>query len=391
MKKNIIISLSIIFCFLYGCWNKQSTPLDDSNRKSENWLSINETFNKQVDNAQYILDLKDFFQWNDNENIKTIINAKFDEKSTLQWWFSFSNDKISIWKDENSEITFDIIANSAQNDKEPFETSWSLSLLYENDEVFVQLHNFWLFMWEENINAKMYTLLLDLIRDKRVNLEVHSGWIVQIDENSNPEKLSENLKNIITISHEEWNTELLSNLSEFIKTINWYISLWISTKNLSINSPRKISYSELNDWTIQKEFTWYFKSEDSAFDFSFIANTKWIKINIFNMKSKNDENYEDIDSNFSLSIEEINKWEYKFDLESSKLKQKVIDCEWTIEYWDTVKITWNFILEPIELISGQKISWKLTWTVSKNHSGDFKLPELTWNILLFNELLNSLQ
>lgn len=391
MKKNIIIWLSLLFCFLYWCWNKQPTPIDDSNRKSENWLSIDETFNKQIENAQYLLDLQDFFQKNDNENIKTKINAKFDEKSTLQWWFIFSKDKISIWEDENSEISFDIVANSTQTDKEPFETSWSLSLLYENDEVYVQLHNFWLFMWEGNINAKMYSLLLDLLRDKRVNLEVHNGWVIQIDQKSNPKKLAKDLKNILTSSNNNQNSEFLSSLSEFIETINWYIDLWISTEELSINSPRDISYSELDNWKFQKEFTWYFKSKESAFDLSFIANTKWININIFNIKSKNDENYEDLDSDFSLSVKETDKWEYKFDLESSKLKQKVIDFKWTVNYWDIIKISWNYILEPIELISGQKISWKISWTISKNNSWDIKLPELTWDILLFNELLNSLQ
>jgi hypothetical protein len=246
-------------------------------------------------------------------------------------------------------------------------------------------------MWEENINAKMYTLLLDLVRDKRVNLQVHSNWIVQIDEKSDLWKLSENLKSILTTSNEKWNSELLSNLAEFIETTNGYINLWISTEELSIDSPQEISYFELDNWTIQKSFTWHFKSKESIFDFSFIASDKLIKFNIFNIKTKDDENLEDLDSEFYLFIEETNKWEYKIDLEQSKLKQKIIDCKWTIKYWDTIKISWNFILEPIELISGQKISWKLIWNISKNRSDEPKLPELTWNILLLNELLNSLQ
>ena len=380
-----------MFCFLYGCWNKQPTPIDSSTWKSESWLSVDESFNKQIEHANYILDLQNFFQWNDNENIKTKINAKFDEKSTLQWWFNFTKDKTSIWKDENSEILFDIVANSIQDNKKPFETSWSLSLLYKDNEVYVQLHKFWLFMWEENINAKMYALLLDLIRDKRVNLEVHNDWLVKIDENSNLEKLSENLKNIITIQDEEWNSKLLSNLSEFIKTINWYISLWISTEELTMDSTREESYSELDNWLLQKEFTWHFKSKESYFDFSFIASTKWISIHIFNIKTKNDENFEDLDSDFYLYAEETNKWTYKYEIQSSKLKQKVINIKWTIEYWNIVNISWIFVLEPIELITGQKISWKLTWIISKNSSEIHKLPELTWDILLFNELLNSLQ
>ena len=380
-----------MFCFLYGCWNKQPAPIDKSTWESPNWLSVEESFNNQIEHTQYILDLQDFFQSNDNENIKTQINAKFDEKSTLQWWFNFSKDKISIWKDENSEITFDIIANSIEDNKKPFASSWSLSLLYKENEVYVQLHNFWLFMWEENINAKMYTLLLDLVRDKRVNLQVHSNWIVQIDEKSDLWKLSENLKSILTTSNEKWNSELLSNLAEFIETTNGYINLWISTEELSIDSPQEISYFELDNWTIQKGFTWHFKSKESIFDFTFLASDKIIKFNIFNIKTKDDENLEDLDSEFYLFIEETNKWEYKIDLEQSKLKQKIIDCKWTIKYWDTIKISWNFILEPIELISGQKISWKLTWNISKNKSDELKLPELTWNILLLNELLNSLQ
>lgn len=391
MKKNIIIWLSLLFCFLYGCWDKQPTPIDNSNRESENWLSVDKTFNTQIENAQYILDLQNFFQWNDNEKIKTTINAKFDEKSTLQWWFNFSKDKTSIWQDENSEIIFDVIANSTQDNKEPFETSWSLSLLYKNDEVYVQLHKFWLFMWEENINAKMYTLLLDLVRDKRVNLEVHNGWIIQIDENNNLWIISENLKSILKFSNENWDTEFLSNLSEFIGIINWYINLWISTEWLSIISLEKISYFELDNWIIQKELTWHFESKESTFDLSFIASTKWININIFNIKSKDGENFEDLDSEFSLFIETTDEWKYEFNLESLKLKQKVIDCKWTIEYWDTIKISWNFTLEPIELIAGQKISWKISWTVSKDNPEKYELPELTWNILLFNELLNSLQ
>lgn len=391
MKKTIIIWFILSTCIIYGCWNKQPIPIDDSNRESENWLSVNEAFNKQIENTQYIPDLQDFFQSNNNESIKTKINAKFDEKSTLQWRFNFSKDKISIWEDENSEITFDIVANSTQDNKEPFETSWSLNLLYKENEVYVQLHRFWLYMWEENINAKMYTLLLDLIRDKRVNLEVHNAWIIQIDEKSHPEKLAENLKNIITFSDKEWNPEYLSNLSEFIDTLNWYISLWISTENLSVKSPQEVSYHELENWIIQKTFTWHLEGNSSAFDFWFTTSTKWININIFNMKAKNDENFEDLDSKFSLLIEETDNWEYTIDLKSSKLKQKVIDFEWTINYWNIVKISWNFILEPIELISGQKISWKLTWTVSKDNSEEYKIPELTWTILLFSEILKSLQ
>jgi hypothetical protein len=170
-------------------------------------------------------------------------------------------------------------------------------------------------MWEENINAKMYTLLLDLVRDKRVNLQVHSNWIVQIDEKSNLWKLSENLKSILTTSNEKWNSELLSNLAEFIETTNGYINLWISTEELSIDSPQEISYFELDNWTIQKGFTWHFKSKESIFDFTFLASDKIIKFNIFNIKTKDDENLEDLDSEFYLFIEETNKWEYKIDLE----------------------------------------------------------------------------
>lgn len=393
MKKLIIIRLILSICTIYGCW-KDKTTIDDTNRKSENWLSINDSFSEQIKNSPFILNLNNFFQtlYTENEeksNITTEINAKFDEKSTLQWWFYFLKDKYSIWKDENSEITFDITAISTQDKKNPFETSWSLSLLYKNQEAYIQLHRFWLFMWEENVNTKMYSLLIDLIRDKRVNLEIHGNWLVKIDEKSAPQKLPENLQKIIT-SNEEWNLEMLSNLSEFIETLNWYINLWISTKNLSINYSWETLYSELSNWIIQKEYTWHFKWDESIFDFSFSANKKWLNIKIFNIKSKNDENFEDLDSDFYLFIEETSKWKYEFDLDIFKLKQKVLDCKWNIEYWDIVKISWIFILEPIELINDQKFSWRFTWKISQNSWDNLNLPELTWNILLLNELLNSL-
>jgi len=58
---------------------------------------------------------------------------------------------------------------------------------------------------------------------------------------------------------------------------------------------------------------------------------------------------------------------------------------------DTVKFSSNFILEPLEIISWQKISWKLEWTINKQSWNiNEELPELSWNILSLSELLSSL-
>ena len=241
MKKGVLVGLFLSSIFLFGCGDKQwMLPIDPETRRSENWLSVQQEFNNQIDNSQYFLDLNNFFSIDNvakvqekslNSDIK--LKADFDKDSTLQWWIDFSMNKINLWKDENSEIKFNIIANSIEETSDPFYSSWDLSLLYKNWNMYAQVHNFWLFMWEENMNAKMYTLLLDLVHDKWVDLEVNNWWIFSVNDEIDTLQTIKTLQLILETSDIQWNQEFLSNISNFIENVNSYIDLWISSDNLS--------------------------------------------------------------------------------------------------------------------------------------------------------------
>lgn len=399
MKKGVLIGLFLSSIFLFGCRDKQSMlPIDPETRRSENWLSVQQEFNNQIDNSQYFLDLNNFFSIDNvakvqekslNSDIK--LKADFDKDSTLQWWIDFSMNKINLWKDENSEIKFNIIANSIEETSDPFYSSWDLSLLYKNWNMYAQVHNFWLFMWEENMNAKMYTLLLDLVHDKWVDLEVNNWWIFSVNDEIDTLQTIKTLQLILETSDIQWNQEFLSNISNFIENVNSYIDLWISSDNLSITSFDEIKYYELSDWIIKKLFAWSFLWSKSAFDISFIASSQGLDLYIYNIKTKDseDEKFRDTDSDISFSINQKNKSEYKIEFQSLKSKQNVIDLKWTIEYSDKITFYADFSLKPLELIAGQKISWTLHWIFSKN-LWDGIISEPSWEILSLSALLSSL-
>jgi hypothetical protein len=58
---------------------------------------------------------------------------------------------------------------------------------------------------------------------------------------------------------------------------------------------------------------------------------------------------------------------------------------------DKVDISADFVLEPLELIAWEKISWKLDGYITKK-SGEIgeDFPELTGNVLSLSELISSL-
>jgi hypothetical protein len=90
-------------------------------------------------------------------------------------------------------------------------------------------------------------------------------------------------------------------------------------------------------------------------------------------------------------LREKEKSEYFFILQSMKDQQKLVDLQWKIKYDNMMKISADFVLEPLEIISWQKISWKLDWSILKEEwKWDEKMPELTGNVLLRSELLASL-
>jgi len=398
MKKNLFIVLSFLSALLVWCSNQidQSNKIDPEKRLSEKGVSIEETFNKEIDQRQYIKDFEDFISYNilsitEDKPFTSDFSlvAKFNKNSSIQWWIDFLRKKISKSRDlEVSDITFNIQSKDKENKLDPFDLSWSLSLLYEDNEAYAKLHNLWLFMWEWNVTAKMYSLLWDLVVDKRVNLEVHSWWIITVNEEGNKRlpNIVWTLKNILKTENVESSPNFLWSVAEMIDVINSYINLWISTNWLKLVS-NEISYFELSDNTIQKVFTWSFQWSQSSFDLSLKLSKKWLNVVIFNIKELD----KDINSEFRFTLTENKKSEYYIEFSSLKLQKKTADLQWKINYADTINFSADFIFEPNKTLSWQKISWELNWNITKKQwSWDENIPELTGNILLLSELLSSL-
>ena len=397
MKKNLVIILSLFAISLAWCTtsNNQATNVDS--------LEWEQLFNSQIEDSQYIKDFEDFISYNvlsiteDKPYYSDLsFSAKFDEKSSLQWWVEFSQKKISKNHDlATSDIEFMVKAENPENDSAPFDISWSTTLLFKDNEIYANLHSLDVFMWEWNAVGKMYTLLWNMVIDKRVDLEVHSGeWIIVIDEEEDKKLpyIVWSFKNVLKTEDIESSPNFLNSVAEIIDTINSHINLWISTNELTMLS-HEISYAELSDNTIQKQFTWLFLWKESAFELSFIASKKWIEMHIYNIKEYNTDiaDYNDVDTEFIISLKEDKKSEYSVDFESIKAQQKVVDLKWEIKYTDAVKYSADFVMEPLELLDWQKISWKLEWNITKKSwESDREIPEITEEVLSFSELLSSL-
>ncbi len=397
MKKNIIILLCFSVFLLGWCFNSNSNTENIENEKS-----TEESFNTQIDQAQYLIDLEDFLSYNilsisDNKPYTSefSINADFNEKSSVQWGFDFSQKKISkAYDNESSDIEFNIIADWRDDSLEPFEASWSVSLLYQNGEMYANIHNLGVFMGEWNMTAKMYTLLWNSLVDKRVNLEINSWWIVSVDKEKDSRivHILWTIKNVLKAEDIESSPNFLSSVVESIDTINSYIDLWVSTNELRLVK-WDISYSKLSDDIIQKTFVWQFQWKESAFDFSFSASKQWLEIHLYNIGEYDEDvsDYIDTDSEFTFSIKEDKKSEYSVDFQSIKYEQTVADLHWKLDYKDMVKLSANFVLEPLEIVSWQIIEWKLEWNINKKSwIDDQEFPEISWEIVSISEILSSL-
>ena len=247
------------------------------------------------------------------------------------------------------------------------------------------------------MTAKMYTLLWDMIIDKWVDLEIHSGWVIEVDESDNKRLpyIVWTLKNVLKSERiNEDSPNFLNGVAELIDTVNSRVDLWISTNELKMIN-HEISYSKLWDKSIQKEFTWSFQWKQSAFDLSFIASQEWIQIHVYNIKIKEYDadisDYSDTDTEFMFSLKEDKKSEYSVNFESSKLQQKVIDLKWKIKYADKLDFSADFILEPLEIEAWEKFSWKLDgYIIKKSWEFNEQIPEISGNVLLWSDLLSSL-
>ena len=401
MKKNLFALFLIPTIIIAGCTDS-GVKINSEDRTSKEWLSVEQAFNKQLDETQYIKDLEDFFSYNILLNtdgtpyVSTFsFDVDFDEKSSVQWWLEFSQKSAIKSKDlEKIDMQFNLEARQNPSDSEPVYSSWDITLLYQDGEMFANVHDFVVSMGEGNMTAKMYTLLLDMIKDKWVDLEVNNWWIISIDKDEDVKipYIIWTLKNVLGIEDVQSNPNFLNSVAEIIDIINSHIDLWISTNELSLIS-YEIQNSELSDKTIQKTFTWSFQWKDSAFNLSFTVSKKWLDVYFYNISEYDTDiqNYRNTDSGILFSIQEKGKSKYSVVFQSIKSKQKVVDLQWKIEYWDETEFSANFILEPIELMAWQKISWKIKGSITKTpRESKIEIPEITWDILSLSELLSSL-
>ena len=237
-------------------------------------------------------------------------------------------------------------------------------------------------------------LFWDLIVDTWVDLEVHSWWIVVLDENWNKKfpYIAWIVKNVLKTEDIQTSPDFLWSIVELLDLINSYIDLWISTNELSLIN-HETSYFELSDWAIQKLFTWSFQWKESVFDMSFVVSKKWLEVNLYNIKEYSEDalDYEDTEKQFIFSLKEDKKSGYLVEFESLDWQQKMIDLEGEIKYDDKVIFSSDFILESFESVAWQRISWKLDWSIIKHSwEWDKEIPELTWKVLLRRDILDSL-
>lgn len=404
MRKNLFIALFFLAILLVWCSNSDNKNLKINPEEwvSQNGISIEKYFVEQLEDTQYIKDFDKFVSYDtlliteDKPFISDFsLAVDFNEFSSLQWWLDFSQKKLSkIHNLETSDIKFSVNVMQNKEHSEPFELSWNVSLLYKNNEMYAKLHSLDVFMWEWNMVAKMYNLLWDLVMDKWIDLEVYSWWLIEIDEGDNEKfpYIVWNFKSILKTENIGSSPDFLNSVSEIIDIVNKRVDLWISTNELKLIN-YEISYSELWDKNIQKEFTWNFQWKDSAFYLSFLASKKWFEVYLYNIRDYNEENlsYEDTEKDFRFSIKEKEESEYLLGVESSQLQQKILELEWNIKYSDNIEFLARFVLEPIELVSWQKISWELKWDlIRKLWESDRNIPEITGEVLSVTELLSSL-
>lgn len=396
MKKFLFVFLSLFLVSLIWCTTDTNRVIELDVQKWE------QLFNNQLNDFQYIKDLEDFLYYDmlslteDKPFTSDLsFSVKFDKDSSIQWWVDVSRNKsVKTQNLEFSDIEFDVKAEKIDEYSTPFNLSWNISLLYKDNEMYANLHNLDVFMWEGNMVAKLYGLLWDLIVDNWLNLEVHSWWIVVLDENWNKKLpyIAWIVENVLKTEDIQKNPNFLWSVVELLDLINSYVELWISTDEMSLVN-QEVSYFELSDWCVQKLFTWSFQWKDSSFDMSFTVSKKWLDVSLYNIRKYNEDtlNYEDTGRQFIFSLMENKKSEYLVKFESLDSQQKVLNLKGEIKYGDKVKILADFVLNSFETVDWQIISWQLDWSVIKRSwEWDKQIPELTGNVLLRSDILSLL-
>lgn len=404
MKKKLLAFLSFTAILLAWCNNSTTNEIDPNTWTSSEWIWLFDVYNQEIEDAQYIKDLEDFLSYNilltteDKPFVSdTSVTAKFDSQSAVQWELSFSQNKYSKSHDlEDMEITFDVKAEWAQEDLEPFYASWSLSLVYQNNEMYANIHDFWVFMWEENMLAKMYTLLWESLIGQWVDLEAHNGWIITLNEKEDikTQHIVWTLKNVLnsTWVYED-SPNFLNGVAELIDTVNSHVDLWISTNALTLVT-KETKYYQLSDWSIERMFTWAFHWEESDFNLAITSNKKWIEVRLYDVKKFDEDTQSYIPTNIELqfSVNENSKSDYLIKLEALNSWEVVANINWNLKYNNQVDFAGSFMVNNAsEFEQWQRISWNIEWKIIKQSpKGDEIFNEVSWEILSLTSILSSL-
>ena len=392
MKKKLLLRCLILSLPLSGCWgNKNLQQIDPSTRTSQNWFSVEQELADQLWKSNYLSDINDFFSldklnksqksdFSSDENI----NIVFDKDSSIEWWVVLSVEKSTQWEDSISDIAFSINADDTKT--EPFLASWNISLLHFSWNSYMQIHNFGLFNGEGNIQTKFFSLLANELKNKWIDLEMTwwkietmDIWIDLFNISLFSDKISDSSQSV------KWLQNILSFTDQYAKR-------WIDIHNLSLSSIKRISYTVDKKWIIWKGFEWSFNSEWNKFDALINTSQKWFRIYIYNVAEfdEDTEQFRQRDIEIDISLEENKKSDYSLAISSSKSKQKTLNLSWKLIFDNWVKINANFVLEPLEIIAGQKFSWKIEWTIQKKSSLNREIPQLSWETLYISKISSTL-
>lgn len=416
MKKKISIILSVLLLFVAWCFDKNV---------NENLLEGDTPeilFHNQLQETQYLKDLNEFYsldllslnEWKVFVS-NTEIKAEFDENSPTQWWFEFSKEKLMRWNEyEKSEISFWLSTRSSDMSTTPFDASWSLTLLYQDDKMYANVHDISLDMGWDDMSSKMYSLLFGMLVNKWIDLEVENNSIISINRSSDmPYILSYIPTMLETIDiDQEWAPNFTLSLAVILDIINSHVDLWFSSEWLSLKSVQWVDYVTLDDWSIQKSFTGSFESIESAFDFSFVVSKKWIQLHLYNINPRIEwrevidgevvynvktpiDWIEAVNNEIIFNLQEDKKSEYNFDVKMLQDSQEITSATWKLEFKNWLKINANFnlssVMDTVWVIdNNQTIYWSLVWSINKKASNDNSKTEISGDVLLLSDLLLSL-
>ena len=161
---------------------------------------------------------------------------------------------------------------------------------------------------------------------------------------------------------------------------------------MSLDSIDQIKYVEYKDSVIWKIFKWSLTANENKFNIDIDFSQKWFHIYLYNVSEFDEDvqEFEDREIEFDINLEKNKKSEYSISIRSSKSRQKTLDIVWKLSYDESLIFSANFILEPHEIIAGQKISWKIDGEIRKIDSLNKEIPQISWETLSISKISETL-